>query len=399
MIVNKKITSFSKQEKIFLYAIFVSLCGDSLIPIAFALESLRIDPAGAGFTVILLSLWGGRFLGTLIFRRFRSSKLKKMMIISDVVRLIAQLGLCAWILLLDDSIFVMAVSSLIYGVATAFFVPSRFAATPKVVPENNIEKFNSLVNLLTDALMIAAPSISTAIFLWVGFTPILIFDAITFAIGIFILLSLEIDNEELFLGGKDDDSSKNYFIDFKIIPGWARLGLLVWIFITLIIGYSGVAGPSFVISRFSAEEWAVVATALAVGSIVGSASQLIGIFQKISWKLIQVLAGFLICLQIISFAVSPSLIVIILFSFVASLVMTSAGISWDTVIQKNLNSRELRIFANWDSLLTTGTVPLGMLIFGLGSLAGTQEMITIAITALCIISVIIFFLRTFSLKK
>lgn len=396
--------SLSSGEKLFLGATFVSLCGDSLIPIAFSLESLRIDPTGAGFTTILLALWGGRFVGTLFFRRCGLSNLKQVMIGSDLVRVLAQAGLCVWIVLLNDSIIAMAVSSVIYGLATAFFVPSRFTLTPEVVSEKNLEKFNSLVSLLTDSLMVIAPAVSTAIFLWVGFAPILIFDVVTFTIGILLLLLVKADDVVPSLDAGEGESveaeeSKNHSLnDFKAIPKWSALGLLMWVFITLIIGYSGAAGPSFIISRFSETDWAVVATALAVGSIVGSASQLIGVFQKMSWKLLQVLAGLLICLQILSFSISPSLVPVVLLAFIASLAMTSAGIAWDTVVQKSLKPHELRIFANWDSLLTTGTVPLGMAIFGLGSLFGVQGSITVVISVLCTFSVILFFLHSRSLE-
>ncbi len=387
----KRNISFSRQENIFLAAIFVSVCGDALIPTAFALEGLRVDATGSGFTVVLLALWCGRFAGTLLFRKFPALNLKHTMIGADILRLFAQVGLVIWVIMLSESILAMSISSLIYGLATAFFTPARFAITPEIVSKNNLQKFNSVTNLLTDSLMIIAPAVSTSIFLWVGFLPILIFDAITFSIGVILFFFIKPSAEKA-SPVKDSDEVKNRrFNDFKLLPQWSIYGLLTWLLISLIIGYSGVAGPAFIVNRFSATEWAVVSTALAAGSIVGSAGQLIGVFQKISWKSLQMLAGLLISLQIVFFAYGSALLLIVLFSFSAALIMTSAGISWDTTIQKRLSTQQLRIFANWDSLLTTGAIPVGMLFFGLGSLLQIQEFLTIFIALLCLVSLIPFF--------
>ena len=55
------------------------------------------------------------------------------MLSSDFVRLLAQWGLVAWVLIQGDSIASFAVSSFVYGCASSFFTPARFGFAGTIV--------------------------------------------------------------------------------------------------------------------------------------------------------------------------------------------------------------------------------------------------------------------------
>ena len=65
-----KIAKYSKHEAIFLSSIVISTLGDSMIPIAFALSAVELENSGYGFTAVLLSLWGARLFGSVLYRRY-----------------------------------------------------------------------------------------------------------------------------------------------------------------------------------------------------------------------------------------------------------------------------------------------------------------------------------------
>ena len=152
-------------------AALVSGIGDALIPIAFAIESHRVEPSGWGFTLVLLSLWLGRLLGMIIVRHTKpAANPVSVMIASDVVRFSAQIGLFIWLILHADhnseaivTITAFSISSGIYGLATAFIQPARFTAMARIIPSKHRTQANSWMSIFGDILSIVGPLVSSII--------------------------------------------------------------------------------------------------------------------------------------------------------------------------------------------------------------------------------------------
>ena len=120
--------SFKTTFSLVFAAAVVSGLGDGLIPIAFALQAHRVDPSGRGLTVVLIALWAGRFVSSLVVRKLPPPhRPVTWMLGSDVVRMLAQWGLVAWVVARGDSIAAFALSSCVYGCASSFFGPARFS--------------------------------------------------------------------------------------------------------------------------------------------------------------------------------------------------------------------------------------------------------------------------------
>lgn len=104
--------SFRSTFSLVFAAAVVSGLGDGLIPIAFALQAHRVDPSGRGLTVVLIALWAGRFVSSLVVRKLPPPhRPVAWMQGSDVVRMLAQWGLVAWVVARGDSIAAFALSS------------------------------------------------------------------------------------------------------------------------------------------------------------------------------------------------------------------------------------------------------------------------------------------------
>ncbi len=390
----------TRAEILFLGAVLTSTCGDVLIPTAFALESLRIDASGAGFTAVLITLWIGRLIGASLFQHFSADfSLLRIMLSADAIRLCAQAGLAVWILTAESTVSALAISSLVYGVATAFFIPARFSATTGYVKPTELQRFNSLISLTENGLRLIAPAAATAFFLTLGFPAILFFDAATFIIGMILLALLpravpvKKPRSNATAPTQSNRASSRSLTDFRDFPRWAVVGLIVWTVLSAVIGFCGAAGPALLLQRFDERTWALVAMASAAGSIVGSAGQLTGILVRISWTHLLTTTSILLGMQVALYALGNSLIFLTGIVFLAAIAVTVAGIAWDTHLQLKLGDATLRRFANWDDFFSSSAVFGGMLLFGLAAFnslqAGSAVVLGIA-CVLCAVAVILF---------
>ncbi len=374
-------------------AALVSGLGDALIPIAFAIESHRVEPSGWGFTTVLLSLWIGRFAGMFIVRRSKpSANPVRVMIASDIVRFAAQIGLLIWLLLRAThgdvgpvTISAFAISAGVYGIATAFFQPARFTSIPLIVPPEHLGHANSWLSILGDSLAIAGPLAGSMILLSNGFKAVLLIDSISFLIGIALLMGIKITRTDPTIATMlhDDQEPTDTVADDVALPGWVNIGLITWLFTSLTIGLLGVAGPTFVIDRNSALVWAVTAACMAIGSLVGSsASLLFDSVKSTRWEYLQLMCCLGLAAEVLCFLFVSIPVVVWISGFVGSALVTVSGIRWDTLGQSVGSDAQIHAFAVRDQIVNTIGIPAGMLVFGLSTVFNSS---TVVVTAVAVV--------------
>lgn len=173
--------SFKSTLSLLFLAALISGIGDGLIPIAFALQAHRVDSSGRGLTMVLIALWSGRFISSVVVRKLSPpNRPVGWMLSSDFVRLLAQWGLVAWVLVQGDSIASFAVSSFVYGCASSFFTPARFGLLALLFTDSQRTRVNGTLSILGDVLYIAGPLIGTAAVITLGFRAVLLIDGATF---------------------------------------------------------------------------------------------------------------------------------------------------------------------------------------------------------------------------
>ena len=392
------ISKYTKHEVIFLLSIVISTVGDSIIPIAFSLAAVELERSGYGFTAVLLSLWGARFLGSILYRRYGNVfPLIKTMIYADVIRFLAQFILGVWIIFGYESILSLCISSFVYGIGTSFFVPSRYTLTPAIVDKNKLTSFNGFSNFTTDIFGILAPAVSTFIYIAYGFPVILFIDSLTFILGIFLLtLLIKVSNQNASISVEDNESLLNTDSSLKKFkfPNWLLAGMIAWAFIAFTLGFSGAEGPNQIISRLNEESWAAVATSLALGSILGSTSTLLGIWNKISWRYLAAATAIFLGIQVYLYGYGNNIIPIFVITFFASVAMAASAVSWDVKVQTSLDQEELQSFANIDSIISSVAVPVGMLLYGVGGIFNISYILIIFVSILVILSGSLFLLNS-----
>lgn len=367
--------SFKFTFSLVFAAAVVSGLGDGLIPIAFALQAHRVDPSGRGLTAVLIALWAGRFLSSLVVRKLPPPhRPVTWMLGSDVVRMLAQWGLVAWVVARGDSIAAFALSSCVYGCTSSFFGPARFSLLSQLFSDEQRTRVNGTLSMLGDVLFIAGPLIGTAAVLTLGFTTVLLIDGATFLVAmLFVLPFLSVRSEP---AGESthsaaaepepdsaDSSSPNKPLASPTLPSWARVGLGTWLVAAVVNGFLGSAGPTWIMNTFDEKSWGFMATALAVGSLIGSAATILKALDRVRFSTLQILMLILLAGQILALAFSSVFVLIAVVGAAASLLMTAAGIAWDSLGQSLGDDGLVHQFATKDQLVFTAGTPLGMILF------------------------------------
>lgn len=417
--------SFKITFALIFAAALISGLGDGLIPIAFALQAHRVDPSGRGLTMVLIALWAGRFLTSLLVRKLPPpNRPVSWMLASDFVRMLAQWGLVAWLVARGDSITAFAFSSFVYGCASSFFNPARFGLLAQIFSNTQRTRVNGTLSMLGDVLFIAGPLIGTAAMLTWGFRTVLIFDGATFLVAMLCVLpffsvrtgqapesqdspALESETAEAAdsettpatasevataqadvlespvpeatasttkhmersgtngSANSDTQDSGSAASRPRTLPGWVQVGLGTWLVAAVVNGFLGSAGPTWIMNSFDEKTWGFMATALAVGSLAGSAATVLKALDRVRFSTLQTLMLVFLAGQVMALAFSPVFALIAVVGAVASLLMTASGIAWDSLGQSLGDDDLVHQFATKDQLVFTAGTPLGMILFAL----------------------------------
>lgn len=397
-------------------AALISGLGDGLIPIAFALQSHRIDSSGRGLTMVLIALWAGRFLSSLIVRKLPPPQRPVSWILaSDVVRMLAQWLLVLWIITEGESITAFAVSSFVYGCAASFFGPGRFGLLSLLFSDAQRTRVNGTLSMLQDVLFIAGPMIGTAVMLTLGFKTVLILDGATFLIAMtFVLPFLSVcrnvssgveqpaqvaqENSVAASDSGQEQGSVDSGTADQIstggatasemqrgvsLPQWIQIGLGTWLVGAIANGFLGSAGPTWIMNTFDEKTWGFMATGLAVGSLLGSAATILKVLDRVRFSTLQMLMLLLLAGQVLTLAFSPLFAIIAVVGASASMLMASAGIAWDSLGQSLGSDDLVHQFATKDQLVFTAGTPTGMVLFAALSGHPSIAAVVLAVALLC----------------
>lgn len=362
-------TALTTRKSLFLLsAAAISGLGDGLVPTAFAIQSHRLDDSGRGLTIVLIALWIGRFASSLLVRRLPPPTFPvRWMLWADGIRLLAQLLLLAWAHIsgLGYSIVALAISALLYGLATSFFAPGRFGLISTIFTADERQRVNGALSIIGDIFFVVGPVVGTWLMLWFGFDVVLLLDAATFVVGMILLSRFygasTSEKEDSFSEASDAVTHSREVRGDKL-PYWVTAGLATWFAVSLTIGYLGSAAPTFIMNRFDESSWGWVAMGMAVGSLIGSSVSMTSWLNLVSWRGKQGLACLTVMGQVLALVLAPHLALVIALSFLGSAVTTLAGIAWDILGQAFPNPGAVHSFATRDQLVNTTAIPLGMLL-------------------------------------
>ncbi|MFD0268846.1 MFS transporter [Streptomyces sp. NPDC127106] len=361
----------------------ISKLGDAAVPVAFSLAAYQVSGSAAGITWVLLSLWGARFFMVAAGGRIadRHDRIK-VMIGADVLRIAAQGGLALlFVGLLPVANWHLCLSAALYGVGTALYNPAQIGLTPELVPEDRLQDANGLLSLVADVSFLLGPALAGVLMGTVGFTWVLWIDVASFALNLVLLLRLARIHTPARRTRTDTPAAADHaeaeaeaegarFRDaFAVMARfpWFGVGMALWFVVSFGIGLTAVAGPVIAVESLGGTgAWSVLATCIAIGSLLGSLS-VISASKQHPWRAAAIVVTLGAVLEFTALILRdqlPTLVIGACFALCA-LATAACGIVWDTAYQSEIPERYLSRVGSVDNFVNAVGVPLGMLAGGL----------------------------------
>jgi hypothetical protein len=296
---------------------------------------------------------------------------KRILIVSDLVRLVCQL---------------VAASLLLGGGAT---VPALMTM-PATVSPVNLQPANALRGLAFSLANIGGPIVAGLLIAYAGGPGgALLFDALTFAVSIGLLLPLRPRVVEEVLHEEDPTATTRHFW-MSLREGWGEVRSRSWLvaFLAGMSVYHVVVLPSiFVIGPVlmareldGARSWAVITASFGVGNVLGD-------LLFLRWRprfALRVASLLLVGSSCQAAMIGSGLGTwgIGALELLAGVCVTGAFTLWETSLGEHVPARSLSRVSSYDYLATAGVIPLGNLMAGAASAAYGLHATLLAMTVI-----------------
>lgn len=340
-----------------------SSMGDRLIYIAFAFAVLHVGGSasqlglvlGLGVTVRIVLLLAGGVWADRLPRQL-------VMLTADGVRGTVEAALAILLITGHATLWQLAVGWLLHSAAESFFGPASEGLVPQLVPKEDIQQANALLELTSNVPAIFGPVLSGLLIAAFGTGWVFALDAATFAASA-ICLSL------VRLPPRVAKAQESFLRELK--EGWDAVRSRAWYWQNLIthalwnfgFPFFQVLGPVVAIKHLGgADAWGLISGASGLGYVLGSVLVL-------RWKprrpLIVGNAGLVLGgIPIVLLAIPTSTWPIAIALFTSSFGLALLNTLWGSVVQARIPEEVLSRVSSWDWLISLVINPVGLAIAG-----------------------------------
>jgi MFS family permease len=250
----------------------ISALGDSIASIAIAFAVLELDGTAFELGVILAA----RTLPTLVcvvpagVWADRYGR-RRVLLASDLVSFAAQAAMAATLIAGTASLAQLFVLQLLYGTASAFFLPASSGVVPDTISPQRLQQAYALLGVSSSAAAVVGPLLAGVIVATAGAGWAIALDAFTFGVSALLLLGLRgIDRARSETAG-----------DFlpELAQGWREVRSRTWIWVSildfslfqfLVFSAFYVLGPVIANDSLNgAASWSTIVAANGIGWIAG----------------------------------------------------------------------------------------------------------------------------------
>ncbi len=315
---------------------------------------------------------------------------KRILIASDVVRLVCQLT--AGLLLVTGNAHVahLVAVAAVYGAADAFFAPAFTGLLPGTVAPVNLQPANALRGLSYSTGSIFGPVLGGLLVAFAGGPGgALLFDAATFAVSVACLVPLRPRLVASVLHDEDPEATGTHFLT-SLREGWSEVRSRSWVtaFLGGMASYHVVVLPAiFVLGPVLAAEelegaksWAIITAGFGLGSVLGD-------LLLIRWR--PRFALRVASLMLVGASCQAAFIgsglgtwAIAGLEVLAGICVTGTFTLWETSLQEHIPDRALSRVSSYDYLSSAGLIPLGNLSIGFVTAAMGLHRALLAMTVL-----------------
>ncbi|MBN3554028.1 MFS transporter [Fictibacillus nanhaiensis] len=371
----------SRQLRYLFIARTISILGDMLTPVALAFavlsfsnsaSSLGIVLAARALPSILLMLFGG-VVGDRYPRR-------TIMIISNMVGFMSQGLIGALLIMGEATVWNVALLSAIRGATGSFFNPASTGAIAQVAPPGKKQEAFALFAIAANIAEIAGPVLAgiTLVFIEPGW--LIIADAFTFVISAILIVACGSLGNPIKIIKRSVITEISEGFQYVVKQRWLSIIIISsCIFQFFLLSSLNVLGPIVANQHLGgAPAWAMIATALGLGSIAGS---FLVMFYKPKRPL---LTGFWVLLigsgpTLLLLAIPAPTEIIIVSEFISGFAISFFSTLEATTIAKLVPNN---LLSRVDSINRFGSMslkPLGMAIIGpVSMLISVQNTLIIA---------------------
>jgi predicted MFS family arabinose efflux permease len=357
--------------KRFYFARFISNFGNGMSPIALAFGILHLPNGDANLLGLVL---GATTVAMLVMSPFGGVLADKFGRVRAVAfaDLVAAAGLfvqVAYFATGNVPIIVLLIVNINFGLMWGIFWPAMSGVLPALVPDEALQKTNSVNNLFSNGAIILGAAVGGIIVAGWGSTWALAIDAATFVVGGILLFSFR------HVSAKSAPNENSMFDD--LIHGWKIFISYRWIVIG-VFGFSfiilawaageNVLGPLIALEEFNgAKSWSLVLTFEGIGLVIGS---IIGIRMKFKYPLrFLLIISFSISLYMWSMARPQSIWFIAFCALLWGITIDLWTTIWATAMAREVPREALSRVSSFDAMGTMLLRPVGLAIAGPLSMA------------------------------
>lgn len=357
--------------KRFYFARFISNFGNGMSPIALAFGILHLPNGDANLLGLVL---GATTVAMLVMSPFGGVLADKFGRVRAVAfaDLVAAAGLfvqVAYFATGNVPIIVLLIVNINFGLMWGIFWPAMSGVLPALVPDEDLQKTNSVNNLFSNGAIILGAAVGGIIVAGWGSTWALAIDAATFVVGGILLFSFR------HVSAKSAPTENSMFDD--LIHGWKIFISYRWIVIG-VFGFSfiilawaageNVLGPLIALEEFNgAKSWSLVLTFEGIGLVIGS---IIGIRMKFKYPLrFLLIISFSISLYMWSMARPQSIWFIAFCALLWGITIDLWTTIWATAMAREVPREALSRVSSFDAMGTMLLRPVGLAIAGPLSMA------------------------------
>jgi MFS family permease len=374
-------------------AFAVSMVGDRMVSIALAFAVLELGGSASDIGIVLgarvLPLVATLLVGGVVADRVSR---QRVMVASDLARLVTQATLAALLIASEPAIWVVAVLAGLTGAATGFFNPASTGLMPIVVRPEQLQQANGLRATAMSGGEIAGPALAGVLVATVGAGWALAVDAATFGVSALFLAGLRLParvprEATSFLHdlreGWGEFSSRTWVWTFVVVAG---LGNMVW-------GSWSVLGPVVADRDLGgAAAWGTILAAMGVGALIGA---LIAIRVRPRRPMVLVAWTFAL------FALAPALLAagaptaaVAAAALFAGVGMMLGNSVWESTLQRHIPQESLSRVAAYDWFGSIAFQPVGMVIWGpIAAVIGVDTSLWVASGAILVLTAATFSVR------
>jgi MFS family permease len=247
-----------------------SAIGDVMVGVALAFAVFQIGGGAAQLGLVLASLTIGRIAFVLVGGVWADRLPRRLVMLTcDAIRAVVQAFVAVALLTGAAEIWMLAVTSFVFGSASAFFLPAATGLVPQTISAGRLQQANALLALSRSSVQVVGPAVSGVIVAATEPGWVFAIDALTF-VGSAAFLAL------LPVAAREPAARRPFLVEFgegaraAWSLGWLRAGLALTAVAILGMGAFLVLGP--VISQSELEgatSWGLILTAGAIGGLTG----------------------------------------------------------------------------------------------------------------------------------